>query len=232
MLDREQWYYPQYRTDITSKRMVSEIVNMNKQHFPAALRYLSDGTMLWIITLPTDETCDTLWKVLLLYDKKFSKPGCEEPFHIEFAKPTLAELTAAAEKGGCRIEDLRVPVNGDKNDLTAVEAVSNIINWRKKIYPSLSFSSKEDDVVKQSEVQKDATSNSAQNVILAPDKTASDLSDEQVPAVERREQLVWETLPVSDQTPGSVGEFSDEQVSAVDDETFIEPNTSDLSAES
>lgn len=144
MDNSQHWYVPKDRKAITSERMVSEIVMMNKLKIKADLKYLQSGDMCWVVYLPADEVCKEQWCIALIYNKDFSMPGCKEPFITMIAKPKPEEIIAAVKKGGNMESDLVIPVNPEgKSDLTCVDAVENLIKWRKTIYPLLDFTPNE-----------------------------------------------------------------------------------------
>ena len=151
----QHWYVPNDRKAITSERMVSEIVMMNKLKIRAELKYLKSGAMCWMVYLPADDICKDVWCIALIYNKDFSMPGCKEPFVAMMAKPKPEELTAAIEKCGKMESDLVISVNPEgKSDMTCVEAVENLIEWRKTIYPLLDFTPNEELVQKEAPVRE------------------------------------------------------------------------------
>ena len=162
----QHWYIPKDKNAITSERMVSEIVMMNKLKIKAELKYLKSGAMCWMVYLPADEICKDVWCIALIYNKDFSMPGCKEPFVAMMAKPKAEELIAAIEKGGKMESDLVIPVNPEgKTDMTCVEAVKNLIKWRKDIYPLLDFTPNEElvqEAFEQDAVTKNSDDNSSQ----------------------------------------------------------------------
>ena len=151
----QHWYVPKDGKAITSERMVSEIIMMNKLKIRAELKYLKSGAMCWMVYLPADDICKDVWCVALIYNKDFSMPGCKEPFVAMMAKPKTEELIAAIEKSGKRESDLVISVNPEgKSDMTCVEAVENLITWRKTIYPLLDFTPNEALVQKKAPTQE------------------------------------------------------------------------------